>query len=80
MFTRSDVKDASDCPPKLRMFAGKRIIPVLAGRIVKPLNKGLTAEELVAEWRAAGISLLLLSSEGLGFHDGCFQGAAFDAQ
>jgi hypothetical protein len=79
VFIRSAVKDAADCPPELRMFAGKRIIPVLAGRIIKPPNKGVTAEELVAEWRVAGISLLLPSGDGRGFHDGCFQGAAFDA-
>jgi hypothetical protein len=61
------------------MFAGKRIIPVLAGRIIKPVTKGSTAEGLVHEWRDAGISLLLPSGDGLGFHDGCFQGAPFDA-
>ena len=61
------------------MFAGKRIIPVLAGRIIKPLARNITAEQLVAEWRAAGISLLLPSGAGLGFRDGCFQAAPFDA-
>ena len=75
---RSELKDKLDCPPELRMFAGKRIIPVLAGRIIKPLDKSITAEQLVAEWRAAGISLLLPSGAGLGFHDGCFQAAPFD--
>lgn len=55
-------------------------MPVLAGRIIKPLAKSITAEQLVADWRVAGISLVLLTSgAGLSFHDGCFQAAPFDA-
>ena len=76
---RSKLKDAPDCPAEMRMFAGKRIIPVLAGRIIKPLSSGWTAEELTEEWRAAGVVLLLPSGQGLGFQDGCFQGAPFGA-
>ena len=76
---RSQLKDAPDCPPELRMFAGKRIVSVLAGSIVKPLTPQLTAEQMVQQWRAAGISLLLPSGAGLGFDDGCLQGAPFDA-
>ena len=77
---RSELKDAPDCPPELRMFAGKRIVSVLAGGIIKPLTPQLTAEQLVQQWRAAGIALLLPSRAGLGFHDdGCLQGAPFDA-
>ena len=68
-----------DCPPELRVFAGKRILPVLAGRIIRPVSTVCTAEHLVAVWRAAGISVLLPSGDGLGFHDGCFQGAPLDA-
>ena len=77
---RSQLKDAPDCLPELRMFAGKRILPVLAGSVVKPLTPQLlTAEQLVQQWRAAGISLLLPSGAGLGFDDDCLQGAPFDA-
>lgn len=55
-------------------------MPVLAGRIIKPIDGDWTAEEMVEEWQAAGIRLLLPNGKNLGFQDGCFQGAPFDAE
>lgn len=76
----SALKDAPDCPPELRIFTGRRIMPVLAGRIIKPIDGDWTVEEMVEEWQAAGIRLLLPNGKNLGFQDGCFQGAPFDAE
>lgn len=44
---RRALKDAPSCPHELRMFAGRRLIPVLAGRVIEPLSGDVTREALV---------------------------------
>lgn len=66
---RSHWKDRPDCPTELRQFAGKRIIPVLAGRVVKSMD-GLSQEYLEADWRHAGVSLYLPNGDAYGDFNG----------
>lgn len=66
-------KDAPDCPPELRVFAGRRIVPVLAGRIFKPISKTYTTAAFMAALRREGVSLLLPNGSGLNFVDASFR-------
>ena len=73
----SALKDSPECPDALRVFTGRRVVPVLAGRIIRPMAEKLSPQQLVEEWREASVSLLLPGGDALAFGDACFQGAPF---
>ena len=64
-FVCRDLKDSPDCPPELKIFAGKQVWGALAGRIVKPVDrKAISAEALCDLWNTLGYTVLLPSGDG----------------
>jgi hypothetical protein len=66
-----DLKDRSDCPPELKIFAGKQVRGALAGRIIKPAETGISSEDLCDKWKKMGYTVLLPSGDGLGWKSRC---------
>ena len=67
-----ELKDSPDCPPQLKIFAGKQVRGALAGRIIKPVDsKVISSENLCDEWQEAGYTVLLPSGDGLGWKSSC---------
>jgi hypothetical protein len=64
-------KDRPDCPPELKIFAGKRVIGALAGRVIKPADKSISPKELAGLWKDMGYVVLLPSGEGLCWESSC---------
>ena len=65
------MKDRPDCPPELRMFAGKQVRGALAGRVIKPMDAAaISARELCELWMESYI-VLLPSGDGLGWKSSC---------
>ena len=67
-----DLKDSPDCPPQLKIFAGKQVRGALAGRIIKPVDrKVMSSKDLCDVWEKAGYTVLLPSGDGLGWKSSC---------
>lgn len=64
-----NLKDAPDCPPELRVFAGKQVRGALAGRAIKPFDrKELPSAALCEVWKKEGFTVLLPSGDGVDWH------------
>lgn len=68
---RRELNDRPDCPPELKVFAGKRVIGALAGRVIKPIDKSFAPKTLAELWKKMGYVVLLPSGEGLGWESSC---------
>jgi len=67
----SKLKDRADCPPELKMFAGKQARGALAGRVIKPVDAtAISARELCELWMES-YTVLLPSGDGLGWKSSC---------
>jgi len=67
-----ELKDSPDCPPQLKIFAGKQVRGALAGRIIKPMDrKVMSSKDLCDVWKKAGYTVLLPSGDGLGWKSSC---------
>ena len=67
----SKLKDRADCPPELKMFAGKQVRGALAGRVIKPVDAAaISARELCELWMES-YTVLLPSGDGLGWKSSC---------
>ena len=67
----SKLKDRADCPPELKMFAGKQVRGALAGRVIKPVDAAaISARELCELWMET-YTVLLPSGDGLGWKSSC---------
>jgi hypothetical protein len=67
-----ELKDSPDCPPQLKIFAGKQVRGALAGRIIKPMDrKVMSSKDLCDLWKKAGYTVLLPSGDGLGWKSSC---------
>jgi hypothetical protein len=66
------LKDRPDCPPELKMFAGKKVFGALAGRIIKSVvNPQVSSQTLCAQWEQQGFTVLLPSGDGLSWMSSC---------
>ena len=65
----SKLKDSPDCPPELKIFAGKQVRGALAGRVIKPWDAAaISAQELCEHWMERYTVLL---PNGLGWKSSC---------
>ena len=74
MFRLSVPPHPSSCPPELKIFAGKRVISALAGRmarIIKPIDNSMSPKQLAELWKKMGYVVLLPSGEGMCWESSC---------
>lgn len=55
-------RDRDSCPAELQIFRGRRLVPVLCGKAVRPVHTEQTkvTPEILAEcWAAVGVALIV---------------------
>ena len=64
-------KESPSCPLELQIFAGKRVIGALAGRLIRPIDNSISPKALAELWKGLGYVVLLPSGEGMGWESSC---------